>query len=93
MIHFVNYNLKCWICGNEADSREHKHKKTDVNRAFKNVPTNDKYIGVFKSGEIERHVQGVDSKLLKFEKVICQRCNNQSSQPHDFAYEKFLFCF
>jgi hypothetical protein len=32
--HRFDYGGRCWWCGAVADSREHKHKKTDMTREF-----------------------------------------------------------
>ncbi len=34
-------------------------------------------------------VQGPNSKAMKFSKNICQKCNNERSQPFDKCYEDF----
>jgi hypothetical protein len=39
--HRYDYGGRCWWCGAAADSREHKHKKTDLAREFGSGP----YIG------------------------------------------------
>jgi hypothetical protein len=36
-----------------------------------------------------RRIQGPDSALVKFGKVLCQNCNNARTQPFDLAYERF----
>jgi hypothetical protein len=77
----------CWICGNPADSREHKFKKSDVSLSSKSwAPSDQPY---FVSGGIWRRIQGPDSQLVKFEKVLCQKCNTTRTQPFDLAYERF----
>jgi hypothetical protein len=77
----------CWICGNPADSREHKFKKSDVAQAGKTWAPSDRPHFVNASG---RHrIRGPDSQLVKFEKVLCRKCNNTDTQPFDRAYERF----
>ena len=38
----------------------------------------------------EIQLQGPNSTKLKFEKVMCEKCNNTTSQPFDRAYDKFI---
>lgn len=78
---------RCWWCGKRANSQEHRHKKSDVKHIFGN-----KFEGepVIIRDNYQKEVQGPDSKLLKFEKVLCQDCNNRRSQPFDRAYDLFV---
>jgi hypothetical protein len=77
----------CWICGNPADSREHKFKKSDLARSSATWAPADQPFFVSDSGV--RRVQGPGSRLVTFGKVLCQNCNTTSTQPYDRAYEKF----
>jgi len=78
---------KCWICGDPADSREHKFKRTDLAHSSATwAPADQPYF--ISEGEWRR-IQGPDSRLVKFEKVICQACNNARTQPFDLAYVRF----
>src|SRR5262245_22852331 len=78
----------CWWCGAPADSREHKFKKTDVARASKTWAIDDKpfYVGE----NVWKPIQGPNSKLVKFDKVLCEVCNTKRSQPFDRAYDAFV---
>lgn len=78
----------CWICGNIADSEEHKFKASDLKRAM-----GKKFDGYYIRGEIIK-ISSYKDKRLKFPKVICTECNNNLTRPHDNAYDKFVkFCF
>ena len=77
----------CWICGNPADSREHKFKKSDLARSSATWAPADQPFFVSDSGV--RRVQGPGSKLVTFGKVLCQNCNTTNTQPYDRAYESF----
>ena len=83
-------NKKCWICGNDADSREHGIKKSNFKTLFGSVGS---YVGedelclVTEQGQ--KIIQSADSKYLKFD-VLCQTCNTTKTQPFDKAYEKFI---
>ncbi len=75
----------CWICGStEQLSGEHKIKKSNLQRhpmmkpSFMRVATGR-----------DQPIQGLNSKLLKFENAICARCNNQTSQKADRSYDEF----
>ena len=79
----------CWICGKLADSAEHKIKKSDI------VKING--TGSYKKGEVLLHqddslipLQGSNSKLVKYDKILCSSCNNAFTQPFDKAYECFI---
>jgi hypothetical protein len=77
----------CWVCGNPADSSEHKFKKSDLAHAGKTwAPSDQPY---FVSAGGWRRIQGPDSQLVKFGKVLCQACNTTRTQPFDRAYERF----
>ncbi|MBE9467889.1 MAG: hypothetical protein IMY72_06140 [Bacteroidetes bacterium] len=78
---------KCWWCGSDANSGEHRHKKSDLKRIF-----GKKFEGkpvIIKNNKIIE-IQGPNSKLLKFKKVLCKKCNNEVSQPFDKAYDRFI---
>lgn len=81
----------CWLCGKSADSGEHKIKKSDLIRIFG------------KSSEMagqgllyETHdrgyvrLQGPNSKHVKYDGVICKKCNNEKTQACDQAYDEFI---
>jgi hypothetical protein len=76
----------CWWCGKSADSREHKHKRTDITNVFKDFSGNPIII---KDGK-EFDLKSPKSKKLKFGKILCQDCNTTRSQPFDFAYDIFI---
>jgi hypothetical protein len=78
---------KCWICGNIANSNEHKFKASRIKKMFGKqfaVPL------IFKTENKEREIQGPNSKLLKFTRNICVTCNNVRTQGHDQAFEKLI---
>lgn len=83
----------CWVCGKPADSAEHAVKKSDIVRMAGSKE--------FKLGErLIKHtadkkiiIQGPNSKYVKYEKSLCKKCNNESTQPYDRAYDKFIYYF
>lgn len=86
---------KCWWCGNLADTAEHIYKKTDLEREFgkkkefiKNSPVK------FKDQSTPTiSIESSKSRVIKFPKNLCSYCNNIRSQPHDYAYDKFVDYF
>ncbi|MGW3668659.1 hypothetical protein [Streptomyces sp. NPDC005141] len=84
-----DYQGFCWWCGNTADSREHRHKKADVVRAFGSGPWPDPVVRVRSGSKREDRIQGPNSAKLKFAKVLCANCNNVRSQSFDLAYDVF----
>jgi hypothetical protein len=74
-----------------ADSREHKYKKSDLVREFGPGPWGQASALVRGTAGSDRlhHVRGPNATSLKFEKSLCQDCNNARSQPFDIAYDTF----
>lgn len=77
----------CWWCGSVADSLEHRHKRTDLLRLWVGAE------GPVWGGDEGRTeaIRGPNSKssAVRFGRILCQRCNNDRSQPFDLAYDKF----
>jgi 5-methylcytosine-specific restriction endonuclease McrA len=85
--HRYDYGGRCWWCGAVADSREHKHKKSDLIREFGSGPyLGDSAVVRGFDGSL-RQVQGPGANEVKFPRVLCARCNNARSQPFDLAYD------
>ncbi len=92
MAGFVRAQIgTCWWCGSPANSREHRFKRTDIERAFGRGPYRDGRTLV-KHGYSHRpsEMTGSKSKVFKFEPMICVRCNGVRSQPFDAAYDQFM---
>lgn len=92
MFPIIDFKDKCWWCGNQADSQEHKYKKSDLIRELGKVSnTGSKGYGTKFIGNKEmKDFQGPNSQEVKFSKNICQYCNNTRSQPFDRAYDIFV---
>lgn len=77
--------LRCWVCGGEANSREHDLKRSDIDacRADRNH--------LFKSDKNRQNktIQSSRSDALKFRSPVCAFCNNTRFQPYDKAWEQF----
>ena len=77
--------MRCWICGGTADSQEHSAKASDVRE----------HLGKVQNGPLYKHtdttlnerIPSIESKKLTFRTPICQKCNNQLTQPYDKAWE------
>ncbi|WP_203566852.1 hypothetical protein [Aestuariimicrobium ganziense] len=77
----------CWWCGKVADSLEHRHKRTDLERLWEGSRAP---VWGGDGGRVET-LRGPNSKSrsVRFGAVLCQNCNNARSQPFDRAYEVF----
>ena len=78
----------CWMCGNIADSREHKIKKSLLKKIFAEDFKNKDMMHI-KYG-IENKIAGANSDKIKFKKVICSKCNNHKTQEHDLSFDTFI---
>jgi len=92
MADFVKAEIgTCWWCGSPANSREHKFKRTDIEREFGRGPYRDGQTLVKHSYDRRpSDVTGSKSKAFKFEPMMCARCNGERSQPFDAAYDQFM---
>ena len=79
--------MKCWICGGDGTTGEHKIKRSDLRSLFP-APTQAKPL-YFHEGEMRnRRIGSFDAKVLKSPSRICPNCNNALTQPHDRAWEQ-----
>lgn len=82
--------MTCWICGQEANSKEHIIKKSDLTRVFGNGPyKGDNALAHIKNGR-QQLIQGPNSDKIKYRDSLCHDCNTTATQPFDFAYNKFI---
>jgi hypothetical protein len=80
----------CWICSLPADSGEHKFNKSDLVTLHGEGPyAGDKELLRLKGGVI-RKILGPNAKVVKYQKSLCQRCNDTLSQPFDYVYDQFI---
>lgn len=100
---------KCWICDSLADSAEHRIKKSDIVSKYGKdnykgdnslcIVSYDDKRDVIQDGtnatvtSRKDIVQGANSNLLKYDKILCSHCNNARTQPFDKAYEAFIAYF
>jgi 5-methylcytosine-specific restriction endonuclease McrA len=82
--------MKCWICGNDADSGEHRIKKSDLITLHGKGPYKaGNSLVMIKDGK-QIPIQGPNSKYLKYTQNLCEECNNSTTQKYDIAYSKFV---
>jgi len=83
----------CWICKQVADSAEHRVKKSDlVSLHGTGSYKGEDALVLVREGK-EFLIQGPNSKVVKYKKNLCAKCNNDLSQPFDKAYESFINYF
>jgi len=78
------------MCGDKADSAEHKIKRADLIRQFGGGPYKGDNALLHSRQDRLTPMQGPSSPLVKFEKTLCIPCNTTRSQPFDRAYDAFV---
>jgi hypothetical protein len=73
----------CWVCGQPANTGEHKIKKADLSFVF------GRAVSLFLHTARKRNerVQGLNSDKLKYQSRLCSYCNSARTQPHDIAWQ------
>ena len=79
--------MKCWICGNEATTGEHKTKASDL-RALYNGVSQKNPLYLHTDERRNQKVGSIKSDKFKFDSLICANCNNARTASHDKAWEK-----
>lgn len=95
MIEYKEFDNKCWWCKKENITKEHKYKKTDLEREYFNkIPSksNQKIVlsSTSDSSIISKYIQGSKSDSVKFKANLCKDCNGTKSQLFDRSYDKFI---
>ena len=78
---------KCWICGDDATTREHRTKRSDLRNVF-GIPTQAKPLYLHNAKMKNHPIRSLNAKALKSPSLICANCNNARTQPHDRAWER-----
>jgi hypothetical protein len=79
-----------WCREREADSREHKFKRSDLVREHGRGELRGGRT-ILRYGESgRREARSTKSDALKFTASLCTQCNNARSQPADRAYDRFV---
>ena len=82
--------MKCWICGKEADSRDHITKASDVRMFYGDIsPEKPLYLHNDSHKNVPLHSAKSD-KLKTKNKVICRRCNDTDTSIYDNAWSDLL---
>lgn len=79
--------MKCWICGHNADSGEHRTKKSDLGIVFPRVSPEKPIYTKTEYGKFV-NINSLESERFKSRAKICQYCNTTRSQPLDKAWEQ-----
>ena len=94
MKYFKKYTdrSKCWWCGSNDPSGEHKMKKTELEMLYGKVYQKGNLINhiKYKTESHGKNIQGSNSNRVKFEKNLCKICNGAKSQKFDKAYQKLI---
>jgi hypothetical protein len=78
----------CWICGDEASSREHLVKRSDLQALVGSISQSDP-IYLHMATRRNRRIGSLNADGLKFSKTLCAHCNSARTQPHDRAWDYF----
>jgi uncharacterized membrane protein YcgQ (UPF0703/DUF1980 family) len=83
---------KCWWCGSNELTGEHKIKKTELEMLYGKVYPKGNLINhiKYKTESNGRNIQSSTSKRVKFQKNLCKRCNGSKSQKFDTAYQALI---
>ena len=81
----------CWICGDPANSDEHKHKRSDLVARYGRNWTPEQQPFVIRGDGSARwtRIQGPNDRKNLYEKYLCRPCNNARTKPFDQAYQEF----
>ena len=80
--------MECWICGEKADTGEHRTKASDLRSLF-GIPTQAKPLYFHTAKRKNVKVATLRAAELKFTSRLCNCCNSARTQPHDFAWQYF----
>ncbi len=80
---------KCWWCGSNELTGEHKMKKTELEMLYGKVYPKGNLINhiKYKTETKGRNIQSSASNRVKFEQNLCKNCNGNRSQNFDKAYQ------
>ena len=81
-----NDEVTCWVCGADADTAEHKAKKSNLKAIFESVSQADP-VFMHDGKRTNVPVGGFDRKSMKWSKTLCEDCNTTRTQPYDRAWD------
>lgn len=81
----------CWICGDPADTDEHRRKRSDLVARYGASWTPEQQPFVIRGDGSSRwtRIQGPNDRRNLYERMLCGPCNNARTQPFDQAYQQF----
>ncbi len=79
--------MKCWICGEEATTGEHRIKHSDLKSLYPNISQDDPLYHR-RDGINQKPIGSLKSDYLKSDALICAKCNNERTQKFDMAWQK-----
>lgn len=79
--------MLCWICGNPANSGEHRAKASDLKMLFRDVSQRSPIFTKDRQGKIIS-IGSLKSDKLKWDAKICHECNTTTTQRYDLAWQK-----
>ena len=79
--------MNCWICGESANTGEHRIKKSDLGLVFQNVSPEKPIYTKTEFGKFVK-IGSLDSDRFKSRAKICHHCNTTRSQPFDQAWKQ-----
>lgn len=84
----IKRKTECWICGDTATTGEHRIKHSDLKKQYPIIsqahPLYHRKNGV----KQQQYIGSLKSNQLKFDALLCARCNNERTQVFDLAWEK-----
>ncbi len=81
-------SMVCWICGDVATTGEHRIKYSDLKYLYPYI-TQKTPLFHRRDGEKQKHnIGSLKSNHLKFDALLCAKCNNERTQPYDKAWEE-----
>ena len=79
---------KCWICKDSpADTDEHKIKNSNYPLVFDKVSQDTPLYYNDNQGRKNWKIGSTRNKLLVWRNMLCAKCNNERTQPHDIAQD------
>lgn len=80
--------MKCWICGNPANSGEHRLKASDMRVLYKKV-SQQRPLYLHTQERRNLRINSITrSSNLKFKAQLCHNCNTKLTAPYDRAWER-----
>lgn len=81
---------RCWWCLAPADSAEHRFKRSDLVREHGRGGYHGDAVLSRITADGRWTAKSSKARVLTFAQSMCQRCNNERSQPFDAAYDEFI---